>query len=58
MTGWLASTWAAVWPNLLASAIWATPAFVTHHLLVRRSLDRHHQQLRQSLTQQPGDTDE
>lgn len=39
---WLLSSWGQVWPNLVASVIWATPAFITHHLLVRRHLRRIH----------------
>lgn len=42
---WLADTWAATWPNLLASVIWATPAFTAHHVLMRRHVDRRHRQL-------------
>lgn len=48
--GWLSSTWSAVWPNLLASVIWAAPAFTAHHLLIRRHLDRRHQELQAVLT--------
>jgi hypothetical protein len=39
---WLLNAWSQVWPNLAASVIWATPAFVTHHVLVRRHLRRIH----------------
>lgn len=42
--------WLAVWPNIVASIIWATPAFVAHHLLLRRHhrrlLDEHAAQMR------------
>jgi hypothetical protein len=31
--GWPAG---GVWPNLLASVMWGAPAFVTHHVLIRR----------------------
>jgi hypothetical protein len=34
------SWWVAIWPNLAASVIWATPAFVAHHLLLRRHISR------------------
>jgi hypothetical protein len=55
MGSWLASNWSAVWPNLEASLIWATPAFVTHHVLMRRHLDRRHDQLKQHIAAaQPG----
>ncbi|NUS29181.1 MAG: hypothetical protein HOV92_33885 [Streptomyces sp.] len=40
---WLLAAWSQVWPNLVASVIWATPTFVTHHLLVRRHLRRIHE---------------
>jgi hypothetical protein len=29
-----------VWPNLLASVIWATPAFIINHLLLRKHITR------------------
>jgi F0F1-type ATP synthase membrane subunit b/b' len=29
--------WDAVWPNVVASILWATPAFVAHHWLMRRA---------------------
>lgn len=45
--------WAQVYPNILASIIWATPAFLTHHLLLRRHhrrlLDQHAAQTRAAL---------
>jgi hypothetical protein len=36
----LAGWWAAIWPNLAASLIWAAPAFTTHHVLIRRHITR------------------
>lgn len=48
---WLASTWTAVWPNLLASMIWAAPAFTTHHLLIRRHIDKQHRRLSRHIEQ-------
>lgn len=44
MSGWLAGAWSAIWPNLAASVLWATPAFVTHHVLLRRHISRVHAQ--------------
>ncbi|MFB7908102.1 hypothetical protein ACFC1T_16855 [Kitasatospora sp. NPDC056076] len=41
----MAAFWGQVWPNLAASAIWAPAAFATHHLLVRRHLQRIHSAL-------------
>jgi hypothetical protein len=29
-----------VWPNLVASVLWAAPAFTAHHLLIRRHTTR------------------
>jgi hypothetical protein len=34
--------WEAVYPNLIASALWATPAFIAQHLLLRRHITRTH----------------
>lgn len=62
MSGWhtvwagLAAEWAAVQPNLVASLIWAAPAFVLH-LRHRRLLQRLHRKvdrLHARLDQQPG----
>lgn len=39
-THWLATQ---VWPNVFASLIWATPAFVAQHVLLRRHITRTHQ---------------
>lgn len=38
MSALLAGWWAAIWPNLAASVIWASPALWGLH----RKLDRHH----------------
>lgn len=46
MSAWLLGAWGQVWPNLAASVIWATPMFVTHHLLLRRHLSRIHEDLK------------
>ncbi|MDB5911100.1 MAG: hypothetical protein JWP34_5217 [Massilia sp.] len=54
---WLAGTWAAVWPNLLASALWGAPAFTVHHVLMRRHVDRQHQRLSDRVRQVVADTD-
>lgn len=37
MWSWFVSS---VWPNLVASIIWATPAFTAHHLLLRRHITK------------------
>ena len=47
---WLSATWAQVWPNLIASALWATPAFTTHHLLMKRHINQRHQETRDHIT--------
>lgn len=36
--------WSAVAGNTAASIIWTTPAFVVHHVLMRRRQDRHHRE--------------
>lgn len=58
MSAWLAGAWSAIWPNLAASVIWATPAFIAHHVLLRRHIDRRHEQLAAHVTQQPTATEE
>lgn len=44
MTGFLSylnrDFWSPVWPNLVASVLWAAPAFVAHHVLMRRHTTR------------------
>lgn len=32
--------WGPVWPNLVASVLWAAPAFTVHHRLMRRHTTR------------------
>jgi hypothetical protein len=32
--------WGPVWPNLVASVLWAAPAFTAHHVLMRRHTTR------------------
>lgn len=46
LLGW----WSALWPNLAASVIWATPAFVAHHRLIRRHIDRQHARTQEHIT--------
>lgn len=41
MSALLLGWWLAIWPNLAANVIWMTPAFVAHHVLLRRHLRRH-----------------
>lgn len=36
----LAGWWTAIWPNLVASLIWAPLAFGAHHVLVRRHITK------------------
>lgn len=48
----LAHWWSAIWPNLAASLIWGTPAFITHHKLMRRHVDRRHEDLKRHVTAQ------
>jgi hypothetical protein len=42
MPAWLWPGWDAVWPNILASLIWAMPGLVLH-LHTRRRLQRLHE---------------
>lgn len=30
--------WGPLWPNLVANLMWVSPAFVLHHLLIRRHI--------------------
>ena len=53
MISLLAGWWSAVWPNLAASVIWATPAFIGHHVLLRRHIDRRHAELTTPLNPAP-----
>lgn len=48
MTAQIAQWWTALWPNLVASALWALPGFTINHLLLRR----HHQRTADQQTQQ------
>lgn len=32
--------WGPVWPNLVASVVWAVPGFTVHHVLMRRHTTR------------------
>jgi len=32
----IAAWWTQLWPNLIASLLWAAPGFTVHHLLMRR----------------------
>lgn len=41
--------WADVGGNLEAQAVITAPAFVTHHLLIRRHVARQHEQTQQAL---------
>ena len=36
----LAAWWSAIWPNLVASALWAAPAFAHLHMRLNRQHDR------------------
>ena len=44
--GWLAHAWGAVWPNLVASMMWA-PMVGVSHWATRRHLNRVHQDLKE-----------
>jgi hypothetical protein len=44
--GW----WLQIWPNLAASVIWATPTFFLHHRLLRRHINRQHEQTQQHIS--------
>lgn len=39
--GW----WLQIWPNLAANVIWV-PVAAIHHVLMKRHVDRRHQQLK------------
>lgn len=43
MGAWLASTWTATWPNLLANVLWVPVVWVHHRVMARRirALHRH-----------------
>ena len=43
--------WGQVWPNLLANALWVSPAFVVHHVLMRRHSSREHSRTRAYLAE-------
>lgn len=32
--------WGPIWPNLIASVLWAVPGFTVHHVLMRRHTTR------------------
>jgi uncharacterized membrane protein YdjX (TVP38/TMEM64 family) len=51
MGAWLWWAWLQIWPNLAASVLWATPAFLVHHRLIRRHINAVHQDLKEG--QQP-----
>ena len=36
MAAWLASTWSATWPNLLANVLWIPVVWVHHKVMTRR----------------------
>lgn len=42
----VAGVWGQVWPNLLANGLWGAPAFVVHHVLMRRHSRRQHETTR------------
>lgn len=46
MLAWLWPGWAQLYPNLLADVIYATPAFVVHHVLIRRHITNEHEKSR------------
>lgn len=46
LVGW----WAAVWPNLAANVLWVAPAFLTHHKLLKRHVDRQHAATQEHIT--------
>jgi uncharacterized protein YigA (DUF484 family) len=42
----------AVWPNIVASFLWAVPAFVIAHRQLVHRLHRHHERMAQDLAEQ------
>jgi hypothetical protein len=50
MAALLAGWWSAIWPNLAASVIWATPTFLLHHRALKRHVDKRHEELVARLT--------
>lgn len=49
-SAWLAAAWAQVWPNLLASALWAPIAVAAGWLYHQRVLKPHFQRLHEHQT--------
>jgi hypothetical protein len=49
MAHWVATSWGQIWPNLAANVLWV-PLAAVHHLLMRRHVDRRHEQLKQHMT--------
>jgi hypothetical protein len=39
----------AWWPNIIASVVWATPAFVISHAVHKRHADRRHAEVIQEI---------
>lgn len=44
------SIWAAIWPNLAASVMWATPAFISHHILLKWHINKKNEELKKHLS--------
>ena len=41
MLAWWVAEWPNIYPNLIASALWAWPAWIWHHKRVMRALNEH-----------------
>lgn len=58
MTGHIAAWWSQLWPNLLASVLWAAPGFTINHILLRRhhtrAIDAQTTQLKAHIDKQLG----
>ena len=48
MGAWLASTWTATWPNLLANVLWV-PVVWVHHRVMKRHITQLHAAHRQHI---------
>lgn len=49
----LAGWWLQIWPNLAANVIWV-PVAAIHHVLMRRHVDRRHEELAAHITSTVG----
>lgn len=48
---WIYGWYLAIIPNIIASVIWAAPAFYAHHQLLKRHMNRQHEELKKHIRQ-------